>query len=223
MKDVIYIAVIIFLSFTLLGNCKKNTANKNLIQAYNDTLTTYKNTQGLNESKISVLSASKKDLLSLNSSKDSTIKKLQKLVKESGRNVTSATVHSGTTLGNITGNTISISKDTIYKDSIAYIYPEYHYSDSSKWHNFRITMCKDSTNLFYKINNQYSYITKYEKSKGFFSQKTPTVIVENLNPNTTATELRTWQVPCNCNNKKWFFGGLILGSGSVFTIYNIKK
>lgn len=223
MKDIIYIAVIIFLFFTLLGNCKKNAANKNLIEAYNDTLTKYKNKQGLNESKISILSTSRKELLSLNSSKDSTIQKLQKLVKESGHSVTSATIHSATTLGNIIGNTISVSKDTIYKDSIAYIYPEYHYSDSAKWHNFKVTMCKDSTNLFYKINNQYSYIVKHEKPKGFFSQKIPIIMVTNLNPNTTTTELRTWQVPCNCNNKKWFFGGLILGSGSFFTIYNTKK
>lgn len=223
MKDYFYIAAIIFLLFAWTNSCKNNDKNQELINAVNDTVLTYKNKQGLYESKISVLHASRKQLLSINAGKDSTIRKLQELVKKSGSGTTSATIHSGTTSGTISGNTISVSKDTIYKDSIAYIYPEYHYADSSKWHNFKITMCKDSTNLFYKINNQYSYITRYEKQKGFFSKKIPIVTVTNLNPYTTTTEIRTWQVPCHCNNKNWLIGGFILGGGSVFAIYNTKK
>lgn len=223
MKDYIYIASILFILVAWNGSCKKNKTNSELINSVNDTLLTYKNKNNQNEAKISVLYASRKELLSISSAKDSTIKKLQKLVKESGPSTTSATVFSGTTIGSITGSTISANKDTVYKDSIAYIYPEYQFTDSTKWHKFKITMCKDSTNLFYKINNQYSYITRYEKPKGFFSKKIPIVTVTNLNPNTTTTELRTWQVPCKCNNKNWLIGGFILGGSSVFAIYNAKK
>jgi len=153
-----------------------------------DQMTSYKDKDGLNVSRIEVLESEKaKNLLKIKS-KDSTVlflqgevEKYKKQIKEPGSSVT--TVTSTTNVSGTVPSTVIPPTSIDYDASFAGYYSEKH----TEWIDLVITAKKDSTHFDLKSRNKYSVVIGYEKGVPFAQ-------VKNFNPYTETTSLRTFQV-----------------------------
>lgn len=83
--------------------------------------------------------------------------------------------------------TVVSQKDTIYKDSVVLIYPQYSQFFSDKWISYKIKARRDSSELLLKINNQIDYTIQ---EKPFFWKPSETHIqVKSHSPYSTITDL----------------------------------
>lgn len=200
-REIVFFGACIILSFFLLRGCdtpidKSKYIPKQLFDASQDSLHISRNSLGQQESKTKLLYASVSELRKLNTSKDSSIQKLLKLVN---KKTIGATVLSNTTSGTITSGTIITHKDTVKingKDSLIYIYPQYTLKrDSGKWEDIFATANKDSFVVKYKVFNEFHITQDYEKQKvegKWFKQDVPIIKVINLNPKTETRELKSF-------------------------------
>lgn len=188
--------LILALSFLLFRSCESNRIAIAHNEQINDTLRSYIDENGIQVSRIRVLTGeSKKTLLSIKS-KDSTIVWLQELVKSYKGKLDAAIVLSGTTSSVGSTGTIVSRSDTVYIDSLIYIYPEYYSEWNERWDSGFIRANRDSIHRQVKVHNEYE-ITLGSVSNGWFKKKTYDVMVKNLNPNTRTEELRSFQVKEN--------------------------
>lgn len=202
-REIILWGACLFLSFFLIKGCdtpidKDKYIPKELFDASQDSLHKFRNSFGQEEIKTKLLYGTISDLKKLGSSKDSSIQKLLALVNK--KNI-SATVLSTTTSSTTTSGTAVSAKDTIRKDSLVYIYPEYKFNKGdtlkNKWEQIYATANKDSFHLHYKIFNEFDITQRYEKQKiktKLFKQKVAMVNVVNLNPKTETRELKSFAV-----------------------------
>lgn len=191
-------------------NRRDNTELVSVIDAMNDTLEVSINTDSSKTARINAFETSRKTLLSLRS-KDSTIKALQKLVD---KNTKSATVfNSNTNIKSNTKNTIT-SKDTIIKDSLIYIYPEYRSLVSmGKWVNGTAVSNKDGTVLDLQIRNEFNVVIKKKDKKSV-------VEVTSMNPYSTLESVRSFtEIP---KDVKRIGVGLHVGYGATLMNNEIK-
>lgn len=191
-------------------NRRDNTELVSVIDAMNDTLEVSINTDSSKTARINAFETSRKTLLSLRS-KDSTIKALQKLVD---KNTKSATVfNSNTNIKSNTKNTIT-SKDTIIKDSLIYIYPEYRSLVSmGKWVNGTAVSNKDGTVLDLQIRNEFNVVIKKKDKKSV-------VEVTSMNPYSTLESVRSFtEIP---KDVKRIGIGLHVGYGATLMNNEIK-
>lgn len=167
-----------------------------------DSLKITKNSLGEEIAKISQFQTTNiNDFLELHT-QDSIIKRLQSEVKANKSrlgNSGSVTVIASNTTGTFIGKTNVTSRDTIKKDSLIYIYPEYKSNiTKDKWISASIIANKDSTTFIPKIHNEYSLVLGEESNqKGLFhifDKKIPFAEIKNLNPYTTTETLRSYQV-----------------------------
>lgn len=212
-------AVIILLLFSL-KTCGDLDNKQSMIDALSDDLHTYKDKDGLNNAYINNFKLSNaKDLLRIKT-QDSTIKKLQDLVKDYKGKLQSAVVFGSSTNSNGTTITKYIPGDTVIIDSIAYVYPKYETQWSNKWETGYILAERDSIKRQIKIKNEYE-ITIGEPKSGLFSRKQSSQVqIKNLNPNTETTELRSISV--ETRQKKLGVGisvGIALGKEFSLTPY----
>ena len=193
-------------------SCKDANDTKQLNIAVNDDLYFAKNALGNEVATTKILEAEKRDLIKLNADKDSTLKKLQQLVKKQ-KQVISATVFNTEIQSIGTAGTVLI--DTLI-DSLICIYPEYKTAYSDKWQTVSITANKDSINWKCTNKDEFHFVQKY-KSNGLFKGKTAFVEVVNLNPNTTTTDLRTFIIP---TEKKLpvFLKGTAVGAALIIAL-----
>lgn len=200
MKDTLirilpYVAIAI-LAWLLMRGCDQQKADRLLQEAVQDTLRTTRNKLGQQQAKISILAtASKKDFLKLKT-KDSTILKLQGLVKKFKGKIQSATVLSNITSITGTGATNVVARDTMVINDTVYIYQEYSDTFDEKWSSGVIIANKDSISRDIKVRNEFEITNGWTKRKlkNLFKDPPLEVSVLNLNPNTETTELRTFTV-----------------------------
>ncbi|MCK9544378.1 MAG: hypothetical protein M0R03_20355 [Novosphingobium sp.] len=199
------IVLIIIIIFYYVNSLRyKVDVQENLIISLNDTLVKWKNKDGLNSAKISVLETENtKQFLKLNL-KDKENKELQELVslyekklKERG----SATIFDTET--KYITDTIILTDVNCDNCIISYV-------DANEWieTSLLITPVRETTNksrffLDYKIKNKYNVIIGEEKVS-LFKKKTFVEVI-NLNPYTETTSLRTYQVS-KPKEKRWYAG-----------------
>ena len=191
-------------------NKRDNTELISVIDAMNDTLEVSINADSSKTARIDAFETTRKTLLSLRS-KDSTIKELQKLVD---KNTKSATVFkSNTNIKSNTKNTI-IPKDSIFKDSLIYIYPEYRSLISmGKWVNGTAVSNKDGTVLDLQIHNEFNVAIKKKDKKSV-------VEVTSMNPYSTLESVRSFtEIP---KDVKRIGVGLHVGYGATLMNNEIK-
>lgn len=192
--ELLVIVLLIILSMSI-RKCNKQEQNINLYEASQDTLVSYKNKYGEQISQIKVLETNNKKMFLKMKTQDSTIIRLQKMVKDYEGDVSVATFLGNTTSSSGGSATIIkyIKHDTVIKDSIVYLYPQYETTWANKWEQGYILAKKDSIFRDIKIRNEFE-ITVGDAKNGWFKKKTNEVIVKNLNPNTITTELRTFEL-----------------------------
>lgn len=193
--------------------------NTELNSALNDTIKIWKDKDGLNHAKISVLQTkSSQDFIDLQS-KDKTIQELQAIVKENKKRLGkkgSVTIIKGDT-----------KYDTVYKtkDSIRIVLGDKTISDSihNDWITSTFGFTSDSTFFTLQVRNDYSIIIG-EDPQGLFKKKKPFAEVVSHNPYSEIDTLRTYQVEDNrpkFNLKSAAYGGAV--ATIIFLILNSVK
>jgi hypothetical protein len=133
-----------------------------------------------------------KDLLDLKS-KDASIVELQNTVKEYKKRLVDASFVGSSTSIDITRETSVMHSDTMYVDSLVYIYPKYSSNYSDEWLNYSIDASRDSVRAKVQISNRL-VISKVKKRQGLFKPKKTVVNIKNLSPYTKTTELEQFEV-----------------------------
>lgn len=212
-----FIILFIFSGFLILKIQDLNRERKeslNLINALGDTIKIWKDKDGLNRSKISVLESYRtQDFLTLQT-KDKQILELQKRVKEYKDKL-----KEGSSVTIIKGETVY---DTIYetKDSIREILGEISVIDTvdNKWITSVFGFNKDSTIYSLKVRNNYTVVIGEEK-QGFLKPRKPFAEVINENPYSVTDTLRTYRV--STNTSSFDMKSATIGGISVLTILGI--
>lgn len=211
---ILAIALLVML-FLYWDGCNDTKQYEAMYNASNDTLHKTINELGQEKTTTALLHSSISDLKKIHASDSSALKKLKDMV-------TNQTI-SATYLSNVTGNTIGsettiASADTVWKDSIAYVYPEYRDTISNKWENFVMAANRDSFKLDYKVFNEYQY-HQYWKKNGLFKRKTPEVSVINLNPHTETKELKAFTLKEDKGNRlRDALIGAAVGAAAVIAV-----
>lgn len=202
------------------GTCNKKESQETLYNAAQDTLKITRNELGQQVASIQVLqTTNKKQFLDLKTN-DSTIIALQQLVKKT-KNLQSAIVVVNHTSNSISGNTVvTNSGDSIIKDSLVYVYPEYSFSRVTEWDSVNIISNKNTTKLDYKIFNEYDITVSYKK-KGLFKGKIPIIDMTNKNPYTETVALRAYQIQCDCKRGQFFAAGIGVGAVGVLSLQRL--
>lgn len=212
-----FIILFIFSGLLILKIQDLNRERKeslNLINALGDTIKIWKDKDGLNRSKISVLESYRtQDFLALQT-KDKQILELQKRVKEYKDKL-----KEGSSVTIIKGETVY---DTIYetKDSIKEILGEISIIDTvdNKWITSVFGFNKDSTIYSLKVRNNYTVVIGEEK-QGFLKPRKPFAEVINENPYSVTDTLRTYRVSTNTSN--FDMKSATIGGISVLAILGI--
>lgn len=212
-----FIILFIFSGFLVLKIQDLNRERKeslNLINALGDTIKIWKDKDGLNRSKISVLESYRtQDFLTLQT-KDKQILELQKRVKEYKDKL-----KEGSSVTIIKGETVY---DTIYetKDSIREILGEISIIDTidNEWITSIFGFNKDSTLYSLKVRNDYTIVIGEEK-QGFLKPRKPFAEVINENPYSVTDTLRTYRV--STNTSSFDMKSATIGGISVLAIIGI--
>lgn len=215
-ERIIYISIIILCVIGMQNGCEKYKQSQRLLISVNDSLVKTINKHGEEKASTDLLLGSYKDFKAMHVSDSSAIGKLQKLVDK-------LTI-SATYLSNVTGNAIYttttvIERDTIVKDGIQFLYPEYRDTIKNKWEDFKISANKDSFQLQYKVFNEYELKQSWKRN-GLFKRKTPEVSILNLNPHTETKDLKSFTVKEDKGNRlRDFLFGIL---ASAITIEGLR-
>jgi len=218
-SELLAAVAVIIMAILLIGSCDRNRSMQSLYDATQDTLSIRTNELGQQIASIDALRASSaKDLLSLKT-KDSTIIRLQGVVKDYKGKISSATVITNETSDVGTTVTVIGSSDTVFTDTETLVYPTYESVWDEQWSMGYITANKDSISRKIRVKNEFD-ITVGWANKGLFKKKEFEVSVLNKNPNTVTTELQTFKV--EVPKKRFSFGvqagyGLLIDKSGLST------
>lgn len=207
--------VLCILMFIFLNKgCRDAKLSTSLYKATQDSLVVERNEKGQQKASIELLLATTQKQFEELRSNDSTIQKLQVLVKKT-KNLLTATVLTNITTINNSSTTGTIKpKDTLMVGDKSYIYPQYLDTIKNKWYTGVMSMDKDSSKLNLVVRNEFEFVQSMEKQNKSFAFLRPKIAktsILNLNPYTETKELRTFTVKCECNNTNWFIGGVATG------------
>ena len=168
--------------------------NKSLIKASQDTITYYKNKNGENSAKISLLEGDKDNLLFTIGKSNS---KISKLIK--------AGASSGTVYSQITKfDTItSVRIDTINNK------PSFNDTTTNQWFTLKLTLKDDSLYKFVQFTDSVSVSFQDIPQKGFLAPSKRVVVVSNSNPYVKITSLQSFNIPPKKSNTKLIFWGAV--------------
>ncbi len=236
-KTVLFVLVIILILLNF-KSCqdKKETVVEytNTINALSDTMTSYRNKDGVQVSRIQLIETERVQQFLEIQSKDAVIIKLQEEVKKNKRrlgNTGSVTIVTNTTDVQGSDTTLITMRDTIIRNDTVYLYPEYTSNikmgmkkDSSYWVTAKVKANKDTTDIGISLSNAYTVVIGREKPKGFkalFKPKVPFVEVTNENPYTSTKTIRAYQV--KSPKPKRFGIGVQVGYGLTLDKYPILR
>ncbi len=219
--NIFLIIAIVVLVFFLFRSCSSEKEYKSLIDQKNDTLKTFINKDGQQVAVIALMQSSIEDFKKLNAGKDSSLKRLQKLVDA---HTIVATIHDVQTSNTIVSNQVTvIAHDTIFKDSMAYVYPEYRDTISNKWEHFIMSATNKKFTLDYKLNNEFDYQIRYDRLK-WYKPRVAEISATNLNPHTVTNELKSFAViPPKGQKLIVFLSGIAIGSVASFGLEQLRK
>lgn len=190
-KDILLIVLTILVLFfgnSYYFNSQKLTESTELLSSLNSKLELSENKLGQEVAKREIIETYNTKMFTRMELQDSTLKDLQKLVKDNRKlikNSGSATILEGETI--IDNSTIT----NIYQDKDSNVV--YKSTFKNEWIDYTIMAKKDTTSLNLKFINKYDIVLGYEK-QGLFKKKKPYANVTNHNPYTKTKELRTYQV-----------------------------
>ena len=174
--QIIFLAII---AFSIFKSCNKVQFYKKAYDCEHDSLNTYINKDGLNESKIKELELTKSDL-----------KNRLDTMKITTRTKTITQIKTETEFVDIV-KTVVIH-DTIYIRGKKSISPIYESEVNDFWYNAKIRATKDSTYL--DINFINETIIKREQKRGLFKIKPIELTVIQQNPNTTNKGVKAYKL-----------------------------
>lgn len=213
----------------------RNSISKNQYDALNDSISSFRDKEGKHNAHVQVLEFQRaKDLIKLQTN-DSTIKWLQKTMKEFKGEVRAAIVIGIQTASQGSHTTHVLPGDTVYSGDTVKLYPRYVSKWSNKWEVGEILATKDSTTHKIKINNELEIVTGYKKDRWiFFNSPELNVNIKNLNPNTITQEVKSFSV--KNEDSRFGLGGSVgvtlhsdlsirpyLGVGINYTLIKFKK
>lgn len=214
-RDAIYIVVIVALFLILLKQCGSEKNSMELFNATQDTLVQYRDKYNRQVTNTTALVGTVKDLKKLNSSKDSTLRRLQQLVD---RNTINATVISSVTSGSITTASTIIKHDTVRTDSLIEIFQVYKTSYHNRWEKFDVTAGRDSFDIQYKVFNDFDITERYERD-GLFKPKKTIVSIRNNNPRTETLDIKNFTIrPKKQYKGVWLSVGVVAGAVGTFIL-----
>lgn len=218
-ERIIYIIIIFICFIGMYNGCTKNKQLQGLLISSNDTLTKTINKQGQEKTVTDLLLGTVKDFKAMHEADSSSIGKLQKVVDK--------LTLSATYLNNVTGDKISsatqtiIQHDTVLKNGVNYVYPEYRDTIKNKWEDFKISANKDSFHLQYKVFNEFEIKQSWQRN-GIFKAKTPIAEITNLNPHTETLAYETFTLSENKGNRVRDFLFGVLASAIVMEGINLS-
>lgn len=189
LERVIVIGIIIFLWNMYSNKQIELQEQKNLVEAATDSLKTWKDKDGKNMAKISVLETTNTKTLLEFESTNKTINELKSLVKTNRsllKKQGSASIIKSETVIDTTASTIvkidSITKSPIYESAV-----------KNEWYSIKSRATKDSTN--YKLSTFSNLnLTIGREKQGLFKKDKPFAIANDDNPYTNIKDMRTYQV-----------------------------
>lgn len=218
-KEFFFLLIIAVLCFAQFKSCEKDNIQGPLIDSYKDSMTVSRNEKGQEIAVRKLMHGSIEALQLSANDKDSTIRKLVKLVN---KKTISATIV----------NTETVSKGETKTDSIVYekgdsVFPTYKTHWSDRWSSGMIVAKKDSIIHNFISYNEFDVVQKFERQKGlkgFFKADSSYVEIANLNPNTTTKALASFSVKPP-KQKRWpiFSSGAVSGIVAVKIIKSILK
>lgn len=188
LERVAVIVVIIFLWNMYSSRNTEYMEQKNLVEAANDSIQTWKSKNGKNMAKISVLETeNSKTLLNLETTNE-TIKDLQDLVKSNRRLLkkqgSASVIKSETSIDTTTTTTVKEDNNgnLVYFGNV-----------DNEWYSISSTSTIDSTNYKLKTFSNLN-LTIGRESQGLFKKSKPFAIANDDNPYTNIKDMRTYQV-----------------------------
>lgn len=193
---------------------------ESMYNAASDTLHQTRNELGQQLTTTSLLYGSVSDLKKLHAADSSALAHVQKMVDK----LTLSATYLATATGNVINATPQIveDRDTVWHDSVAYIYPEYKTAYENKWERFNIRSNRDSTIVDYMVFNEFELAQKWKKN-GLFKRKTLEASILNLNPHTETKEYKTFTVKEDKGNRLRDIGIGILAGAAAVTAINVFK
>jgi hypothetical protein len=186
---IILVAVVVILIILLQNQCQQNVSlNETWQAALNDTISYYIDEQGRQTASILTLEGSLSDIKAINAGKDTTITRLQELLREA--NAIAATVSTVVTSVTDTTPTVIIRADTIIENGITFVWPVYKNHFKNQWWDLTITSGKDTSSIEGTVTNEFD--VWFERKKRLFKPNQLTVKWRNNNPYSSTTELRSW-------------------------------
>lgn len=193
-KWTVYI-ILLFLIYVFVVQ-KERAALETKVSLYEgaqDTLKLERNKYGQQEGEIEMLVASNEKYLLDMESRDSTIIKLQSVVKDYKGKLSSASVIGVSTTSGGTTTTIITRVDTVRSPlGEVTVYPTYQTSWDTRWSKGFIIATKDTIQRQDSIRNEFEITQGFKKRNGLFKPRVPVVNIKNLNPNTVTNELRSF-------------------------------
>lgn len=214
-ERLLLVVVIIFLWRMYSSEHDLFEEQKNLVEAANDSISTWKEKDGRNMAKIAVLETANTNTLLEFESTNETINELKSLVRSNRKLLKkqgSASVIKSETKIDTTTIT-QVSKDTISG------FPIYKSSVSNNWYSISSISTKDSTN--YKLNTFSNLnLTIGREKQGLFKKSKPFAIANDDNPYTNIKDMRTYQV--TLPKPKRIGVGPYIGYGLTLTGEDVK-
>ena len=188
---ILSVAILILLVLWQNG-CHKSSQYKDMRDSMNDSLKVVRNELGQERATISALKGERASILLNAKTKDSTIQWLQNVVKEyEGRLETAVVISNATETVEVIKEVEVESIDTVYQDSLIFVYPQYKAKWSNKWEKGLILATRDSIFRDITVFNDYEITIGKEKNK-WFKPREYNINVLNLNPRTTTKEVRSF-------------------------------
>ena len=216
----LYIVLLIACLLTVLIVMRYCNKVNNLQQVNNiyshldDSLKHYKNKYGEATTQVSLLQGNNVDLILSVKSKNKTIQWLQDEVKKHKGSIDGGgdigVIGTNTTFSATTTSTVSFSLLNNGKiDSL----PTYKTNNKdTTWIKYYIAATKDSIHLNLEVKNKYTIVIGEERVKGTLFKKNPIAFITNLNPYTSITDLKVYQVTNNVRKR------LSIGVGGGYCI-----
>ena len=188
------VLLLVLVLFNCIYTCQRFRSYKEAVSSLSDTLKITRDELEQERARIKVLKFERqKDFLRLKT-KDSTIRRLQELVRHYKGLLNTAIILSNQTNDEGVTPAVITHYDTVYISENETIYfPTYQTRWDGRWSKGEIIATKDSIYRNIKIRNEYK-ITIGNIRNGWFKRKEYEIEVLNLNPYTYTTELLTYQL-----------------------------
>lgn len=192
-RDILYILSIIILLIFLKRCGESKQEAQNIIEAFQDTLTTERNRFGQQTASLkSIIVSNEKDFLKVKAKKNSDIAWLQDVVKKTKGKLQTALVLASKTSVSGSGKTKVLLGDTIVKDSIIEVWPTYEFHNRDPWHRISFKASRGNSDYEFETYDSLEVNISFRKT-GFLGLGKREAISEakNLNIYTSANSFRT--------------------------------